>query len=726
MVERYGAARVRPKAIATVDRMARGGLDALRVRVLGGLTVEGLDERDLGSRKGRMLLKVLVLARGAPVPVDRLADIVWGDDLPTRPTDQVGVLVSRLRGVVGQQRLARSDAGYSLATDWLDVDELQARTTEAMDALASGRFTAARAAADAALALDRGPVLPEEDGEWVHSDRTAVAAMLGAARRTAAEAAAGAGDHGAAGALAEQALVVDPCDESSLRILMRAHVAAGRPGSALEAYVRVRDRLAEDLGVSPTAETETLHDAIVLQRDTAPSVPSLVATDEIDRSLPGRDAELARIRGALTRVAAQRESVLLVVQGEGGIGKSALVRHWLSSLQGTATVLSARCDELGRDLPLQPVADALAASLRRLPAERRAAVLGDDGAALRPLLGAPGASANDDDRQGAPTSVVDADAGRIGIFGALTAVLSRLGDDHPVVLFIDDVHLATRSTKQWLAFARLRVPSLLIVVATRRVDDEIQPDLLINLGPLDVGAVAQIVGADRAQDLHARTGGQPLLLTALADTTGADDVADATDTPAAVAAAVERRVAGLPDGGTVLRAASVLGADIDLDLLAAVLQSSAVSLLPHLEGAEVEGILVEGDGFRFRHELERSALERSLGSTRRALLHRDAARALQVRQTRDPLAIAVHARLGGEAELAIGAYVESARACVERFDLETAEAHLDAALAPRRTPRRPRRGTRCSAASRPRPARARSRRRGGRWRGRARSASPGC
>lgn len=39
----------------------------LRVRVLGGLAVEGMDEREMGSRKGRTVLKVLALGRGSPV-----------------------------------------------------------------------------------------------------------------------------------------------------------------------------------------------------------------------------------------------------------------------------------------------------------------------------------------------------------------------------------------------------------------------------------------------------------------------------------------------------------------------------------------------------------------------------------------------------------------------------------------------------------------------------------
>src|SRR6266545_3291731 len=143
----------------------------MRVRVLGGFAVDGITERQLGSRKARTLLKVLALARGAPVSVDRLADVLWGEELPARPADQVGVLVSRLRRVIGADRVTRSESGYALATDWLDVDEVDRLAVRAGEALADGRVGAARTSAETALSLVRGPLLPEEPAEWVAAER---------------------------------------------------------------------------------------------------------------------------------------------------------------------------------------------------------------------------------------------------------------------------------------------------------------------------------------------------------------------------------------------------------------------------------------------------------------------------------------------------------------------------------------------------------------------------
>src|SRR5262245_54589306 len=91
----------------------------VRVRVLGGLAVEGVTLARLSSRKARRVLARLAIARGAPVPADSLTAIVWPDDRPSEPADQLAVLISRLRSLLGPDRLVRGPAGYTLAVDWL-------------------------------------------------------------------------------------------------------------------------------------------------------------------------------------------------------------------------------------------------------------------------------------------------------------------------------------------------------------------------------------------------------------------------------------------------------------------------------------------------------------------------------------------------------------------------------------------------------------------------------
>jgi DNA-binding SARP family transcriptional activator len=266
--------------------------------LLGGLDVEGTPTAQLGSRKARTLVKVLALGRSAAVPTGAVCEALWPDEgAPARPVDQVGVLVSRLRKVLGPDRLVRTEAGWWLAVDWLDVAELEARATEALERLDAGQHASARTAARAALDLARGPLLPDDEGPWVEGERARCERLVGRVRLAAAEAALQAGDTSTAAAEAERALDVDPFDEAALRTAMRAHVSGGRPASALALYARVRRDLADGLGVSPTAETEALHRSVLLTD--AARAPVTVRSQP---ALAGRTAELEQLRVAAERV----------------------------------------------------------------------------------------------------------------------------------------------------------------------------------------------------------------------------------------------------------------------------------------------------------------------------------------------------------------------------------------------------------------------------------------
>jgi tetratricopeptide (TPR) repeat protein len=126
----------------------------------------------------------------------------------------------------------------------------------------------------------------------------------------------------------------------------------------------------------------------------------------------------------------------------------------------------------------------------------------------------------------------------------------------------------------------------------------------------------------------------------------------------------------------------VLGAEVDLDLLAAVLTEPPEALLDHLEEGVRRHMLTEHvQGFRFRHQLIREALCAATGPSRTALLHRQAARCLQARGHRaDPWDVAYHARLGGDLPLAASALADAGERAAERFDHVEALRLFDDAL----------------------------------------------
>ena len=137
----------------------------------------------------------------------------------------------------------------------------------------------------------------------------------------------------------------------------------------------------------------------------------------------------------------------------------------------------------------------------------------------------------------------------------------------------------------------------------------------------------------------------------------------------------------LGPAGALLRAAAVIGPELDIELLAALLGRPAVDLLDDAEQATAAQLLAtDGGTFRFRHELVREALAASATPGRAALLHRQAGRVLARQPYADPALVAHHARRGGDLELASRSLRIAAERAAERFDHAAAEALLDDAL----------------------------------------------
>ena len=109
----------------------------------------------LGRRQQRTLLKILALHHGRPVGVDHLTECLWGNALPARASEQLSVLVSRLPALLGAERIERTDTGYKLTLDWLDLDARQPVVLLADDR--HGSVLRGGALADAGGPARRGP-----------------------------------------------------------------------------------------------------------------------------------------------------------------------------------------------------------------------------------------------------------------------------------------------------------------------------------------------------------------------------------------------------------------------------------------------------------------------------------------------------------------------------------------------------------------------------------------
>jgi DNA-binding SARP family transcriptional activator len=619
-------------------------VDRLGVRLLGEFRVDGAELDGLRSRQARTLLKRLALERGGTVAADSLVEAVWGDRRPAQPDRDLHVLVSRARSFVGADRLVRRDGGYALVADWWDLAELAVLGREAARRHDAGDLVGARTAAQAALALARGPLLADEpDAPWAADARAAAAAAVAEVRRVAAAAALASAQVGDAAAYATEALRADPYDEGALRTLMRAHAAAGRPASALAEFARVSELLAEELGVDPAAETRALHEELLREE-----VPVLAAPEVT--AVVGRTAELRVLDDELDR--SRVGPRLVVVSGEPGIGKTALLAAWAAAAEARGVVVLRGRAEAG-ELALQPVLDALAGRL----------------AEVAPAEWASGG--------GLPGPAASADALSLRVFTHLDHAVRSLPAGTGTVLVLDDADGADPVTWGWLAHVRRRRElSLLVVVAVRDpAAGAVVADTAMALAPLGAPEVAELVGADRAAELLARSGGNPLLLTELAGADPADEV------PGSLREAVGARLRRTGPAAGTLQAAAVLGATVDLDLLAVVLGAAPLDVLEQLDTGVRQAFLAERDGvLAFRHELVRLAVAAGASATRRAWLHRRAAEALRARPDPMPLELARHAREGGDRALAAEGLTHAAEVALGRLDLAGAERLLDEAV----------------------------------------------
>jgi DNA-binding SARP family transcriptional activator/outer membrane protein assembly factor BamB len=318
----------------------------VEIRVLGDLTI---DSGRL-SPKERSLLAVLVLRSGSVVSPSELADGVWGDDVPATWRKQVQAFVVHVRRTLGSTAIGTTRIGYQLRVDADAIDAV--RFEGLLDAAATHRTNGdpqrAVDLSERALALWGGR--PYSDlGEWPPA--VIEAARLDEIRATAEEdllmARLESGEHRAVVPDAERLVRNDPLRERRWAILATALYRSGRQADALAALRAARERLADELGISPGPELTALETAI-LNQDAALEAPVAAPVGDGDcpyRGLQpfgtedageffGRDGDVS---AALARLSS---SPFLAISGASGSGKSSLL------LAGIVPALRARGEQV--------------------------------------------------------------------------------------------------------------------------------------------------------------------------------------------------------------------------------------------------------------------------------------------------------------------------------------------------------------------------------------------
>ncbi|MFI6389141.1 BTAD domain-containing putative transcriptional regulator [Nonomuraea sp. NPDC050540] len=289
-------------------------MSAPRFGVLGPLEVRGEDGEPvaLGGPRPRALLALLLLDAGRLVSTERLIDGQWGEDPPAGAVNAIQAHVSRLRRQLPPDLIEFHGSGYRLAVDPDDVDahRFEHLAAEGRALLAAAQPERAAATLRQALALWRGPALPEVAHAGAQIARLDEVRLAATEDLIEAELALPAGT--SVGSL-RQLVSAHPLRERLRGQLMRALHAGGQQAAALEVYEEGRRLLADELGADPSPELAGLH--VAMLRADAPRA-SLRLPAPLT-SFVGREAELDR----LTALAAAR---LVTITGPGGTGKTRL------------------------------------------------------------------------------------------------------------------------------------------------------------------------------------------------------------------------------------------------------------------------------------------------------------------------------------------------------------------------------------------------------------------
>jgi DNA-binding SARP family transcriptional activator len=636
----------------------------------------------IGSRKARTLLKLLAVHRVKQVPVDRILDVLWGDDPPRRPEDNVASLVSRLRARFGAEIVTGGREGYRLGRPPAVVVDLDVAATDLAEA--SGRLAAGEPALAAVVAgrvlelLGTGEALPEDrDADWAAPARAEAAELTRRTRHLAAAAALAAGDAENARALAAAAIASDAYDEAAYRLLMRADVALAEPARALAAYERLRAALADEFGTDPAPETRSVHLGILREDRPTPPVPEAARTTVTAPGLAGRAAETGRLAEAW-RAASVGGPGLVLITGEAGIGKTRLADEAVRLARHTGgTVLSARCYAAESSLFLQPFVDALGQHAAGAPATLVRSIATPPLAELVPRIGMV--------LDATPGPAVPPDLARARAFEAVSGYLSGIAARGPALLLLDDLHNAGVATVELLHYLTRHARGRLLLLATVRADegaaalralDEV--GARIDLGPLPADAVASLAAGagqgHRAAHILQRTGGHALFVveTLRALAAGDDGI------PESLQAAVLTRVARAGDAvEELLRAAAVLGATTDPDQLARLLAVPPGDAVRRCEQARAARLLVVADrAYEFANDLIREVLYATTPAPTRVAYHRRAGELLGDHPER----VAAHAREAGDWDHAARAYLVAGEQAGRRYAAADAEALLAGAL----------------------------------------------
>ena len=728
----------------------------LSLALLGPPIVERDGARVTFDTKKAVALLAVLGVTGHDQSRDQLATLLWPESDTTHARGSLRRTLSVTTAAVGEGLLV-SRAAVALRPGGMRVDVADFEALAARPDVAALE-RAARLYRDDFLAGFSLRECPEFE-DWQSSVAGRLRQVLAGCLERLAAACAAAAEPDRALDHIRRWLSLDPMHEPAHQAMIRALAWTGQRSAAVRQYRELVGILDRELAVRPLPETTRLYDNIRAGRLEPPpgraraggrgqrsragagpgsamgpaagtaGVPAPAATrpaaaagsatgraaTEHGWPLAGRAAELSVLGMAWREVTARSTGQVVVVTGEAGCGKSALIDEFQAGLDTAGgAVLRGRSHDGESGLPFALTADLLRAAgaaspdlPSRLPSHVAITV-----GRLAPELAA--------EQPNAPAPALSSPLALARLYAAIrtTFQLAAAPAGQPGVLIVEDVHWADRPSVDLLAYLVRRLAGwpVLLVLSWRPEHAErlrglhaalneaaesgqartVEPRLLSADEVAEVLRAAGLPQPDVPRMLS-ETRGLPMLVREYAEALRAagQDGGEAWSPPESVRGLLGRRLRSAGEPATqMLSTAAVLGSGSDADLLRAVSGRGEAETVEALDEAVARFLLIEvppvgGTGapcYDFPYEAMRRVAYESASLARRRLLHGRAADALAARYERDQLSVraavvAGHLQRAGREPQAAGWWWRAAGRARELYAHAEAHAHLRQAMA---------------------------------------------
>ncbi|HKU62427.1 MAG TPA: AAA family ATPase, partial [Gemmatimonadales bacterium] len=667
------------------------------------------------TKKHLALLVYLAVEADQSHRRDRLAELLWPRVSLAEARHSLATALSVLRPRVGADGLRATREAVTLAGGHLalDLERLAAGDLDGSDTTAPLEVGAFLEGFDIPDAGEFGLWKDRQQARWLPSVMHAFSRGLERCRRV--------GDTRQIEQIADKMLAQDPASEDAVRAKMEVLAFAGDRLAALRLYEAWRRRIAEELDAVPSAPLERMAARLRQrgwERATLDHLPTAPPDQRRGRPFIGRESEYRTLYDAWQGLR-QGTNAHILLTGESGVGKTRLVERLTTAagLDGAA-VSRVQSYELEQEIPYATVSGLILGLLAfpevsGTPPEALAELSRTVPDVRRRFPAIPPAR----DTQG--------DTARIELAESFHQLLQAIAEERPIILVVDDVHLADDASL-----------SVLHLVARRARGERL---MMIFIARLGGGAPPQSI--ERLTHGGAALGVQPLelrglsreesaaLLTCLADADGVVLPAGVrgtllragrgvpmvlefllqdwrTNGDASLALAVSAMTSELagegegpetyrhilsglvrtldPAARTVLDLAAILGPRLnDLSMYALADLSLGQTLGGLVQLASVRVLRETGDGFEFVNELLRAEVYASVPSPLRRTLHGSIAdRLLALEPTMDVsgLEIAWHCVRAGRQEEALPHLLSGARQAMRQGAAHLAQRALETAM----------------------------------------------